>query len=262
MRPPAIVLCLLLATPAARASAGPLNLTNGGFDAGDFTGWNVTIPIGMSFESPVAPFDPATVVPDDQRPASLAGNTDPLFYVPTGHARIVQSVELGLDDQLFEAVEGDSFAMLSSESHRFVNTPADDWRITAAQAFSIEANHVLSGWSFFFNGDWTGEDMAWVKILDSAGIEIATPWIQYSGDFLPGHLNSVSWYQATPWTKWEWQAPANGTYTVLLGVSHPGGRNFSTISAHDAIRVPEPSVLALLSVGLIAGLRRRCSPAE
>jgi hypothetical protein len=69
----------------------------------------------------------------------------------------------------------------------------------------------------------------------------------------------------TDWTRWEWQAPTTGSYSLQLGMTTGGDNHnasygfFDGLSVQPGIIVPEPSSLALALSGtiLFAILRRR-----
>jgi hypothetical protein len=152
--------------------------------------------------------------------------------------------------------EGNYFLTVSTLDFGFFTGDAA-YDISANQTFSLNQGESLTGAVFYFNGDYEPQDSVWVKVFDSSGTNLlATPWRESSGGLNPNDPNSVPYLSASPWTSWQWTAPATGDYTLKLGVSTFGDNSLATFGFFDAIgvasAVPEPSSAALLA-GLLAG---------
>ncbi len=234
-----ICLCSLLAGSVFSVSARA-ELANGGFEMGNFSGWNLEL--------------------------SRVASTYRLGKIPVGTAQVVSaSTQLVLPTFARPARGGNFFAALrtldreSFPSHR-------TFSITLSQQLVLEEHDTVSGWASFLNGDYEPQDCAWVKIFDLTGHEVANPWRECSGLLNGVASNSAPYLSATPWTHWQWEAPADGLYTVSLGVTASGNNNFSSYGFFDDLCVqspnpvvPEPSALALWATGalLLAGRRLR-----
>jgi hypothetical protein len=198
--------------------AAPVNLS---FESGDFSGWSVTNPVGVSEFDGVIP----------------AGSTQIVSTWPWGGAR--------------DPIDGFLMCAVGTGNSWFLPGQGN-FDIDVHQTFSLESGTMISGSAFFYNGDFAAQDAAWVRILDGAGNILAVPWAQRSGS-----TNSTAFQTASSWTSWEWVAPTNGTYTLALGVSTSGDNRFATFGVHDGIRVPEPSSLVLLVAGVGAVVARQ-----
>jgi hypothetical protein len=129
------------------------------------------------------------------------------------------------------------------------------WSIGLRQTVLLEAGGLVSGFAFFFNGDYIPQDQAWVHILDATGAVVAVPWFQSSGTDGPGV--SVPYEEGTPWTQWTWQAPLTGEYTIAFGMTTAGDNRFASYAGFDAIGVDEPSSACLLTIGMLAAITFR-----
>jgi len=193
------------------AMASPVNLS---FETGDLSGWSVSNPLGIS------EFD---------------------GIVPAGSVQVVQNWPWGGAPG---PVDGLSMAAVGTGNAWFLPGQGQ-FEIDIHQSFTLDGGMSISGSSFFFNGDYAEQDAAWVRILDASGNILAVPWLQYSGT-----ANSTPYQSSSAWGNWQWVAPTAGNYTLALGVSTKGDNRFATFGIHDGIRVPEPSSLALLTVGV------------
>ncbi|MGC3959054.1 MAG: PEP-CTERM sorting domain-containing protein [Verrucomicrobiota bacterium] len=231
---------MMLPELALLTNAAPIN---GSFESGSFSGWQLGIATGQSY--------------------SQRG------YRAAGTASVVSS--WGQPDGFPSpryATDGNRFAMLGTQANgNFTGHRTYD--ISLHQELSLTAGTILSGWSFFFNGDNQTQDSAWVKILDEAGETIATPWLEKSG-CAPGNNPATTAYRsASPWTPWSWQTPANGSYTLSFGMTTADDNNFASYGFFDGflvtpptLPVPEPTTLTLVVLGA-AGLwqhRRTTTP--
>jgi len=211
-------------------------LSNGSFEAGNLSGWTVSIPLGQP------EFFPGTQ--------------------PVGTADIFQS--LAGDNGVRTAVGGQNMLMLGTGASRRFLPPETPWDISVSQTLTLSAGDSISGWAFFFNGDFGPADSAWVKILDGVGGEIARPFEEFSG-LTSGNAPvappaPVAFGSLTPWVQWSWQAPTSGTYTLSLGMSTFGDNLLRSRAGFDEVqvKVPEPSSLVLLAAGMLGyGARRR-----
>ena len=200
------------------ASAVPLN---NGFETGDFTGWTVTIPTGVS---------------------QYIGPT------PAGSAGVYSSwgPYTGMATAL-TAHDGNYFAAIGSDDYGFFTAP-QSYDINARMTFSLHAGDVVSGWAAFYNGDYEAQDMAHVGIFDSGNNQLSTPWLWVSG--------GDTYRTLTPWQAWQWQAPTDGNFTIELGVTTFGDNTFASYGLFDSVGVssvvpvPEPTELAMVAMGL------------
>ena len=203
-------------------------LVNGGFESDDLIGWTVSIPLGET-EFPTT-FDPVPPAP---------------WFRPTGTVGVESSGFLAVPTQ---PPEGEHFLAVGTGNAKFDGATHN---ITASQTVELKDGDILSGWSSFYNGDYAPQDSAWVKVLDTTGMELDTVWHEVSG-LHP--ISSVDYLSAAPWTRWQWIAPAAGTYVLTLGATTFGDNRFSSYGLHDAIEVanvPETSPTWLFAFTVI-----------
>lgn len=208
-------LTLLLMLMASQASAETIGLQNGSFETGDLTGWTVHIDQGVSnVRGKIAVIDAVTVAVDDGARFGV----------------------LPLDEQYLLTLGtqegGFFFSALSYES-------------TVFQTVQLDAGSAFSGFAKFRDGDMEIQDSAFVRILDSTGVLVATPWFRQSGCDCALPLND--------WTHWTWTAPESGAYTLVLGAGTFGDDNLASRAFFDGITIatPEPaSGLLLLGAGI------------
>jgi len=165
---------------------------------------------------------------------------------------------------LRSAIAGNKFAILNTLANgNFMGNRT--YNISLSQTLVLAPGETVTGWSSFFNGDFEAQDSAWVKILDANGNLVATPWLENSGCAPEIHHNETPFQNATPWTQWSWQSPANGSYTLSLGMTTHGDNNYASYGFFDDILVvpttlpvPEPSSLSLVAIGVtVLAIRRR-----
>lgn len=219
------------------------NLINGSFESSTFSGWQLSISSGQS--------------------AAQRG------YRPAGAASVVpawgQTTELS---PIRTARDGNRFAMLETLAQgNFIGHRS--YYITLQQRLVLTAGTTLSGWASFYNGDTDGHDSAWVKILNAAGNTIATPWSEYSGCGPTLDFDGVGHREASPWTPWSWQTPEAGSYTLSFGMTTTDDNNLASYGFFDgllvspaALPVPEPSALALVTLGTVVLLYQRRTTAR
>lgn len=216
------------------ADAAP---ANGSFESGSFDGWRLEMARGYSASSP------------RQRAAGTA----------TVVSKWGQDVGLS---PLRAAIAGNKFAILGTLANG--NFMGDrTYHISLSQELHLTAGEVVSGWAFFFNGDYEAQDSAWVKINDSEGEVLATPWRENSGCVPARDFNVAPFHVATPWTQWSWAAPSSGAYTLSFGVTTHDDDNYASYGAFDNVLtvppnlpVPEPTTLSLVLIGAVLGARR------
>jgi hypothetical protein len=238
-RIPFISLCLGVAilgiTPAASAA-----LLNGDFEAGSFAGWKLEIPQGLS-----------------ERKSRRA---------PAGSASIL---DLWGNDTSWERAprSGSHFAALATQDHADFEGHRS-YNISLNQKVTLEPGNLLSGWSCFYNGDLDPQDSAWVRIFDASGNQVATPWLESSGGLRSCDPNLTPYRTTSPWTQWQWEAPAAGSYTLSVGITTSGDNNgasfgfFEDICLRASVHpVPEPSTFTLVGIAALSfnRLRRRLS---
>jgi hypothetical protein len=209
---------------------------NGDFESGTFTGWRLDLPRYR--------LNPSTV----------------------GSASTLHSWA-ARPDEILAPVTGDYFIALgtSASGNRRDNR---NYNLTLQQRLWLNEGDTVSGWASFFNGDNLGQDAAWVKVFADDGSPL-TLWQEHSGSSSNGDLNSTPYLSNTDWTPWQWRAPQDGEFTLMLGMTTVGDDNLASYGFFDsifvvpaALPVPEPSALALMALGatlLLRGSRRNSS---
>jgi hypothetical protein len=207
---------------------------NGSFESWTLLGWQLEMPQG---DSATAPF-----IRDAGRARTMSSWSDE-------HGVVTERIpQAGLR---FAALSTRTAADFLGDNtyHLFIN-----------QNVQLNLGEALTGWSSFYNGDLATQDSAWVRIFDQAGNQLATPWHEGLG---AAKLSTP--LTATDWTQWHWNAPADGVYSVRLGMTTTGANNGASYGFFDGLRlqtanpVPEPSAVAVGALGvlLLALLRVR-----
>lgn len=153
---------MLMVFSVTSVSAQP---TNGGFEAGDYSGWDFFIPPGGSID-------------------------------------VVTSYEAGLG-KIYDPVEGDYFAVLKTDGPGSYTTLSQDIYLGVGQtikgyaAFDAQDSYYVDEFGVIYN------DNAAVMIKDSSNIVIDTPWysdVDAVGGFEDGPWESWEWTATTAGT--------------------------------------------------------------
>jgi hypothetical protein len=230
-----VIIAIMPAGLIPNTTAAPINRS---FESGSFSGWQIDIATGHAY--------------------SQRG------YRPAGTAQVVSSWnQLAGLNPARTAMDGGRFAMLGTLANgNFTGHRTYD--ISVDQDITLTAGMTLSGWAFFFNGDTEAQDSAWVRILDDAGATVTTPWLEFSGCNPTSDFDPIPYRSASLWTQWSWQVPESGAYTLSFGMTTADDNNYASYGFFDGflvapptISVPEPSAVALASLGALALLRQR-----
>jgi len=139
--------------------------------------------------------------------------------IPSGASAQVVTSHTGDQGTAYDPVEGDYFALLKTDGPGSLTK--------ASQQFEIGGGVKLQGWAAFDARDYLPfNDYAQVRILDSDGNVVATPWycdVATVGDYGDG-----------PWTQWEWTASTGGTYTLELSITNAYDSEYDSYALFDA----------------------------
>jgi hypothetical protein len=224
----AIVVAVWMMVSGVTTPASAVNL---GFETGDFSGWNVTIPTGIDS---VGGF----VHPAGQ--AAVYDTKSVYTYVPPGPGVFVN----------VSPVEGRFFGMVgTAPGWDFIPIP-EGYKTMVEQSIALQAGQTLSGWARFWTSDYAPEDVAKVRVLDGGGSEVAMLWSETSGVTVPG--DSIS-----PWTEWAWAAPITGDFKLELSIIAQGDNLLPSYAFFDGIhitggtQVPDGgATVFLMSIGM------------
>jgi hypothetical protein len=157
---------------------------------------------------------------------------------------------------------GDSLTYLPQEGSYFARLVAGQGPgayTTLSQLLSVSVGESLTGYAAFDARDsLPHNDDAYVRILDSAGALIATPW--------SSNVSTIGNNGDGPWTVWTWTATQTGSYTILYGTANQTGNSSPSYALFDAkpnvttaTTTPEPASLSLLGLGIfgLLGYRRK-----
>ena len=105
----------------------------------------------------------------------------------------------------YSAIDGLYFALLKTDGPGSYTT--------LSQTFYASADSIIEGWAFFDYQDyWLSTDDAYVQIIDSGGVVVAT--VFYAGQ------DTVDEFGQTEWTHWVHKFTQPGTYTVEARVAN------------------------------------------
>ncbi|MFX1514497.1 MAG: PKD domain-containing protein, partial [Promethearchaeota archaeon] len=137
---------------------------------------------------------------------------------PGGLAQVVTS-HIGYQLTRYRPVEGKYLASLKPDG------PGSYTTIKKTLYFAT--GQLIDGWAAFDGGDPNFNDNAAVRILNSSGDLVATPW--YSDISIVGPSGDG------PWENWSWTAPRSDTYTLEYRVSNAVDSRFDSYALFDAI---------------------------
>jgi hypothetical protein len=203
---------------AGFASAG-----NFGFETGDFTDWDVTVPDGGL----------ASV--ETSWTASNSGGLDPETATQT-------------------AFEGEYFAVLK--------TDGPDSYTSIAQYVVLQAGQTISGQVSLFDTEYPVYNEFYndtVKV-EIAANSSGAPGFVFATPFFFQHADNVSGPDSFfDWTDWSYTAGWTAGYWVVFSITNGGDSSLDSFAYFDAVSVPEPATLLLLGSSLfgLALLRRR-----
>jgi hypothetical protein len=230
----------IVGTLAGTAQLEAAGISNGSFESGSFYSWQVNI----------SPY-----------PSGPAWD-----YRGAGSSQIVSAANknFGLTETV-TPIRGNRFAALGSLADGNFTEPGT-YQISLSQTLTLNPGDSLSGWAAFFNGDLRPQDRAWVKIFDTTGNLLATPWQQESGL----HSEITPFGTVSEWTEWNWQALSSASYILRLGLTTEADNTEASYGFFDGILVspavlpvPEPSAAALLFLsGLALIARQRRNPSN
>jgi hypothetical protein len=225
---------------ALRATDGAAGVHNSGFEAGDFADWTPHMDLGNYGYHPPGP----------------GGGSFPAVTIS-----IVSSYSYSQETPITPKT-GNYFAAFQAGGQGLLLNSSYQYESYLSQSMTLGIGDVVSGWALFADGDYIPQDSAWVRILDESENVIATPWLSISGN-----NPEISPRHNTPWTLWQWQATAEGSYTIQIGASTGGDNmNPSEIFFDDIIvtSAPEPQLTPLLigSLGflLVTRFHRNTQP--
>jgi|WetSurMetagenome_2_1015567.scaffolds.fasta_scaffold566755_1 hypothetical protein len=217
---------------AASATA----LTNGDFETGDLTGWEIFASCSW-------------------RPVIIPEYTFPLSTTPLGQFITVES-GLG-NDGSFGAkilnwqgknINGTPFTGPDGIQY---NQVIVDYTTGIFQDVRLAAGTIVTGWAHFGTSDWP-------MYSDYASVTFNGVEVWYF-DLKMVTVDEKTGEKSAPWQSWQFVAPADGTYRLSLSVY--GDDQLNSWCYFDNIQiVPEPatfSLLTLAAAGVLIFRRRR-----
>ena len=218
----AISLCSLASIPVGTLRAG---IINGDFETGGLTGWQ------LSATSTHPLFDPPYPFPLETSPLGDAVRVGSGLGNDGSHA-------VELFNRQFGVPELDTFT--GPDGHQYT-LYRQNYTLTISQDLSLSAGSVVAGWARF-----ASDDEPMFGDYASVAFDQTTVW-RYDLAMLDSH---GVWTEG-PWQTWQFVAPSDGTYRLSLNVY--GDDQISCAGYFDNLQVvPEPSALALLSIGALA----------
>ena len=132
------------------------------------------------------------------------------------------------------------------------------------QDFHIAEGEKLTGFVGYtpntLTSEWFVSDYSWVRIYDSNGVLVSSPWEYLVGDRMDAawEENGGGGYPKLVWDAFTWKAPAEGNYRIELGgyVSN-SFQPYVSQTLFDDIRitpVPESGLVALMLAPALLGL--------
>lgn len=111
------------------------------------------------------------------------------------------------------AADSTTYVPAAGTHFLLLKTDGPGSRTTAAQAVALDAGETLEGWAALDAHDHLPfDDDARVQVLDAGGAVVAQPFL--------ADVAAVGSHGDQPWTRWSFEAPAAGVYTLRFSVSN------------------------------------------
>jgi hypothetical protein len=225
-----IAICVIMLTLAVLSNIASADITNGGFESGDFTGWST---IGVtSIETAAYGTGPT----EGSYQALVTSPEDNGFLVSDSTIETFLGLAAGTLDGLI----------------------AKDATVGSAikQTITASAGDMLTfDWNFLTDEVEEGDD-----VPDFTFVSIVSGTTEILADAVSSTFvsSSTPFFDETGFTMFQYTFPTSGTFTLGFGVMHVEDDDVDSGLLLDNVTIiPEPTTICLLGLGALSLLHKR-----